>query len=577
LAFALVCAVCAACGRETVVGRFLPQGRPAAPVFDPPAGIYLTNISVTISADPGVLVHFTTNGQAPTIADPLYTGPILVSGRLELAALTVTSNDARRAGPVTRASYLVDPEAPQAAAPAFSPPGGTYPGPTNVLITSATPGAVIRYTTNGDLPGAGSPQYLAPVPIITNVTLRAVAYAAGHAASPPAQAVYVISNVLPRAAMPTFNPPEGTFTGATNVAIASVTPGAVIRFTTNGDIPTEASPAYTAPLSVTTNVVLRAVAFADGHLPSETALATYLIMAVGPQPLNVDYMFAMGTGSGIVWSTNSGAFHDIPLPFAVSNVAVDIYGNVYTSFGSKSSPFGIVMNLGASVRINSNYNGHYGASLVADDGGHSFATQYDNGQFYNEGLDYGSGFLTSVSWLKPGTINNNKKICVAVTRSGNVLVVGDEGGYVSTSLDQGASFTQQLAWEGSTPLDRIAVSAAGVVVVAHGNQIRNSQTWGAQTTHTLGGTVSYLGFEGETLYIGMTGGRVAVSADYGATRNEQTGGLSGETVIVCGGVRGGGILAATAAGRVLLTTDIGTAFGQIHAAGTTAYGAAIRR
>lgn len=49
-----------------------------------------------------------------------------------------------------------------------------------------------------------------------------------------------------------------------------------IRYATGGALPTETSPVYTAPISVSDNVVVRAKVFAPGYLSSQTVSNTYL-------------------------------------------------------------------------------------------------------------------------------------------------------------------------------------------------------------------------------------------------------------------------------------------------------------
>ncbi len=54
----------------------------------------------------------------------------------------------------------------------------------SLTATCATPGAVIRHTGDGSFPGASAPVFPAPpVVVVPGVTVRAVAYAAGMAAS----------------------------------------------------------------------------------------------------------------------------------------------------------------------------------------------------------------------------------------------------------------------------------------------------------------------------------------------------------------------------------------------------------
>lgn len=51
----------------------------APPVLSPPGGFYPGAQSVTITAEPGATIRYTTDGSRPTAASPVYSGPIAVS------------------------------------------------------------------------------------------------------------------------------------------------------------------------------------------------------------------------------------------------------------------------------------------------------------------------------------------------------------------------------------------------------------------------------------------------------------------------------------------------------------------
>jgi len=82
------------------------------------------------------------------------------------------------------------------------------------------------------------------------------------------------------AATPTFNPPAGVYAQPISVTISSTTPGATIRYTTDGSNPTETSTQYTSPISLDTNTTLKAIAFASGFDPSYVATASYIFPQV---------------------------------------------------------------------------------------------------------------------------------------------------------------------------------------------------------------------------------------------------------------------------------------------------------
>ncbi len=90
---------------------------------------------------------------------------------------------------------VAPPPAPKdpAATPTFSPDGSSFDKPQQVVITSATPGATIHYTTDGSTPTESSPVYTGPITVDKNTTVQAIAVASGLPASAPAQASYSIT------------------------------------------------------------------------------------------------------------------------------------------------------------------------------------------------------------------------------------------------------------------------------------------------------------------------------------------------------------------------------------------------
>jgi hypothetical protein len=85
------------------------------------------------------------------------------------------------------------------AAVAFSPAPSAYSGPVNVTLACATPGATIRYTTDGAEPTDTSLVYAAPIPLTADVlpeptttTIRARAYKTAWIQSDIATGIYTI-------------------------------------------------------------------------------------------------------------------------------------------------------------------------------------------------------------------------------------------------------------------------------------------------------------------------------------------------------------------------------------------------
>ncbi len=84
-----------------------------------------------------------------------------------------------------------------------------------------------------------------------------------------------ISSSIP-ASQPDFSPQGGLYPGAQYVTI-SADSGATIRYTVDGSLPTLLSHIYNNPIFIATTTALRARAFLDNKLPSQTVTQTYVI------------------------------------------------------------------------------------------------------------------------------------------------------------------------------------------------------------------------------------------------------------------------------------------------------------
>ena len=90
-----------------------------------------------------------------------------------------------------------EPEPEQVATPGFSPRGGTYTSAQKVTISCTTPGATIRYTTDGSTPGTSSKEYTGAIAVTSTTTIKAIATASGMKNSAVASAAYTISTTPP--------------------------------------------------------------------------------------------------------------------------------------------------------------------------------------------------------------------------------------------------------------------------------------------------------------------------------------------------------------------------------------------
>ena len=81
----------------------------------------------------------------------------------------------------------------------------------------------------------------------------------------------------PVVATPTFTPDAGTYYEEQTVSIACTTEDATIHFTLDGSDPTEESPVYEAPLTISENTTIKAIAIKEGYDNSAIAEASFTI------------------------------------------------------------------------------------------------------------------------------------------------------------------------------------------------------------------------------------------------------------------------------------------------------------
>ena len=139
-------------GRVSVATGVPGVGQPyAAPVISPASGTYSNPITVNITAEPGAIVHYTTNGSTPNENSPRYTDSFQLSQPTSVQAFAYGPN--RSPSGAARADYAFRVIAPTVLrSPPPDPPTGLYSaGPVTVTYThpGVSVGVVVRYTTNG--------------------------------------------------------------------------------------------------------------------------------------------------------------------------------------------------------------------------------------------------------------------------------------------------------------------------------------------------------------------------------------------------------------------------------------------
>ncbi len=255
-------------------------GTVAAPTFSPAAGTYTSAQSVTIScALNGAIIRYTVNGSSPTpTSGTIYTTPVSISSTSTIRAIAYKADWFDSS--VAQAIYTITGTVPT---PSFSPEAGPYTASQNVTISCSLAGTTIRYTTDGSAPSQShGTVYSGPVIVNTTRTLKAIAYKAGWDDSAVASGEYIISGTI---ATPTFSPAPGTYTSAQNVSISCLLSGATIRYTTNGDNPSQTvGTVYETPVPVSATTTLKAIAYKASWLDSNIATGLYTITGTVSAP-----------------------------------------------------------------------------------------------------------------------------------------------------------------------------------------------------------------------------------------------------------------------------------------------------
>lgn len=117
-------------------------------------------------------------------------------------------------------------------------------------------------------------------------------------ATPTPGASNGVSSVIGVVATPHCSAPAGFFAGSFTLYLSTATPGATIRYTTNGSPPTETTGwLYSNALVVSRSTILRAAAFLTNQLPSTVLSRTFLF------PDNVPAQTASPAGFPSTWGS----------------------------------------------------------------------------------------------------------------------------------------------------------------------------------------------------------------------------------------------------------------------------------
>jgi alpha-tubulin suppressor-like RCC1 family protein len=500
-------------------------GRPT--ISDSPGGTqpYTTDQTVTITtATAGADIHYTLDGNEPTNADPLYTGPVTVDESLTLKARAYktgygASQIGSKAYTFKVASLSLSP-APQGS-------NNPFTSAQTVTLATNTGGATIRYTTNNTTPTASSTPYTGPLTIDTRTTLRAAGFRDGWTTSDVKVGEYYFH--YGPLATPTPSNPGGTYTSSVTVALTTNAPGATFRYTTSTTAtppadPTTSSWLYMGPLALTATTMLKVRAYHPDYTNGQSGVfsATYTIVVATPtvtpaggtyspgQPITI----ATGTPGAILNYTLDGMEPTASDP-AIASGGTLVAGN-FTLKVKASKPLTTASPTAtATFAVTSGLTPY----LISGGSSHALAAQTD-GTLFSWG-DNGSRQVGDGS-TDPAPIANQVpsvtgavSIAASVNRSFAVRSTGDVIAWGSNSSGRlgigSGSPTMPVVIPGLTNAAKVATGSYHTLVAkADGTVV----SWGSNSAGQLGnGIVGGSGYDTPAPVSGLTN-VMALAAGY---------------------------------------------------------------
>jgi M6 family metalloprotease-like protein len=285
----------------------------AAPVLTPGKGVYTNQVDVVMTTTTtGATIRYTTDRSSPSETSPAYTGPLTLTGTVQLRARSFLPTYAPSA--ITSIDYTITPADISIASPLVKGVAATalagslrsyryfkfdVPADQTSLVIRTLGG-----TGNCDLYVNAPGRTGSALPSLSDYDYRPFAVTNVETVTvsdPPAGTWYIMlhgfsaytgatliadyTRVLGQVATPQFSPLPGVYSGNVGVEISCATAGATIRYTTNGADPGASSPVYSAPISISApGDTIKAQAFADGYVDSSVASGVYTVNPL-PAPL----------------------------------------------------------------------------------------------------------------------------------------------------------------------------------------------------------------------------------------------------------------------------------------------------
>ena len=259
----------------TISGGTVP-----APTFNPAAGTFDGTQNIILECEePAAIIKYTLDGTTPSRTNgATYNTPVPISVTTVNPLQAMAYRDGFADSPVAATSYII-----KVLPPVLEPPPGQYSSNTTVIMTTATAGAIIKYTIDGSDPVTSGSVYTAPVTITLGTTpVKAVAIdpLAAMADSTVISCTYYVDYL--QVAPPVFTPPIGIYTASFTVAMSTPTAGAAIKYTIDGSNPSATNGTVGTTIAITDTMVLKAYAYAAGMVDSDITNSSGVPYIIAP-------------------------------------------------------------------------------------------------------------------------------------------------------------------------------------------------------------------------------------------------------------------------------------------------------
>ena len=213
------------------------------------------SVMIITSNVEGTVIYYTLDGTDPTTGSDIYSRPIPVSGNCTLKVMVVQPDFFPSDIAVFEVNWFKV-EAPVVTLDGFY-----------VTMSCSTPDARIYYTLDGTTPTEESIRYSRELTMSNTCTIKAIAVKENWNNS------LVVMNVFEKEPNTIADPQFKRSGNVMTITTATTTEGTVIYYTLDGTEPSAEDMVYTAPVQLTENCILKAVALNDKLFPS--GIVTY--------------------------------------------------------------------------------------------------------------------------------------------------------------------------------------------------------------------------------------------------------------------------------------------------------------